>query len=97
MSETMYDGYIIIENDDGYYQIGNVEFPTYDEALEWVDSEKQDFEPSTKLHTYIFYYIDNYTDSCYSEEVIARSRYEAEILLRRNNDVYHIVDCYRVK
>ena len=99
MSETAYKDYIIKENDEGYFQIGNMEFPTFDEALDWVDSEFEEtdypiIESKPRLRTYRFFYVDDETDRCFSEDVDAYNFQEAERLLRSNYDVYSIVGYY---
>lgn len=67
MEEYEYRGYTISQTRDGYFEItvGNTtyEFPSYDEAADWVDQEIADPTPkySAKLHTYhIFYVTDSY-------------------------------------
>ena len=96
MNEYDYKGYVITENYDGYYVIGEYEFTSLDEAMDWVD----DLEPTEnipaepKLNTYQFFFIDDGTDRSFDAYIEARSYEEAERKLRRNYDVYQITDWY---
>jgi len=93
MNEYFYKGYTIVETEDGYYQIDRFEFPSYDEATEWVDSMEETPEyKAPKLHTYLFFYIDNATDQAFQAKVVAQDLQDAKCLLRDNYDVYMITD-----
>ena len=94
MDDYDYRGYSISETPDGTYIIDDFEFPTFCEAIEWVDDMvKESTEPQKpKLHNYLFFYIDNATDQSFEAKVLAYNLEEAKKLLRQNYDVYSIVD-----
>lgn len=95
MNEYDYNGYTITETPDGYYRVGDYEFPTYDEALDWIDSNDEVPDMDTKRrHTFVFYYVDYDLDRCVEEPIVAYSEAEAELKLRREYNVETILDCY---
>jgi hypothetical protein len=44
-----------------------------------------------ELKTYIFFYVDDYTDRSFEAYIEAHNYQEAEKKLRREYDVYHII------
>ena len=93
MNEYFYMGYNIVETEDGYYQVGDFEFPSYDEAIEWIDDVMAEPAPvKSKLHTYLFFYVDKATDQAFQATVKAQNLQEAKSLLRDAYDVYMITD-----
>ena len=92
MNEYEYNGYVITETDDGYFVIGDFEFPTCGEAIEWVDQMN---EPAV-MHSYqIFYVTKNGYDDY--EVVDAYTESEAKQKLRRKYpDIEYIPDCMRL-
>ena len=97
MNEYDYKGYTIIETSDGYYQIGDFEFPSLDDAMDWVDDMETDTPAPAKepkLHTYLFFYVDRATDAAFEAKVVAKDLSEAKKILRQNYDVYSIADYY---
>lgn len=98
MEEYEYRGYTIIENSDGYFEVADLEFPSIDEAMDWVD-EQEDYIPEpnpSELHKYVFFYIDQATDMSFEVMIEAANYKNAEKKLRREYDVYSIADWYRV-
>lgn len=96
MENYFYKGYLIEETSDGYYLIEQYEFPSLDEAMDWVD-EMSASAPIAKpkkseVHTYLLFYVDNATDRAFEAEVRAGSLQEAEAILRQEYDVYMITD-----
>ena len=93
MNEYFYRGYNIVETKDGYYRVGDFEFPSYDEAIEWVDDVMAEQAPvKSKLHTFLFFYVDNATDQAFQAKVVAKDLQEAKSILKDNYDVYMITD-----
>ena len=93
-----YRGYKIYETPDGYYTVGDIEFYSVDEAMDWVD-EEEDYVPPPKpkkLHKYIFFYVDRATDCSFEVVIDAYSYEEAEKKLYRDYDVYSIADWYKI-
>ena len=96
MNEYEYNGYVITENYDGYYVVGEYEFPSLDEAMDWIDDlnpvdDVQGISEPT-LHTYHIFFVDDGTDRSFDAYEEAYSYEEAERKLRRDYDVYHIID-----
>lgn len=97
MEDYDYKGYRIYVTDEGYFQIGDSEFPTLEEAMDWVDSqEESDILDEPKVHKYIFFYVDRKTDRSFEVCIEAESYKEAERRLRREYDVYMIAGYYRI-
>lgn len=93
MEEYFYKGYTIVETEDGYYQVDQFEFPSYDEATEWIDDmEETPAYTEPRLHTYLFFYVDKGTDQAFEAKVLAHDLTEAKRILRQNYDVYTIAD-----
>ena len=98
MEEYEYRGYTIIENSDGYFEVAHYEFPSMEEAMDWVD-EQEDYVPevhSPEMHKYIFFYVDKATDRCFEALIEADNYKNAEKILRAEYDVYSIADWYKV-
>lgn len=103
MEEYSYRGYSIEYNEFGNYEIDFddcvMEFTTYEEATEWIDTYLDEHSThAPKLHTYhIFFATEDY-DRGYDEIVTAYSEDEAISKVRRlNPDLAYITDCYRFK
>ncbi len=102
MDEYIYRGYTITETSDGYYAIGDMEFPSYDEACDWVDAElestletEEDLGDSKKIHTYIIYYIAD--NRAYETPVEAPNIAEAKKVIWRDYDPdANILDWYAI-
>ena len=96
MDEYEYRGYTIIENDNGYYVIEDIEFPSYDEACDWVDDQLYGMEtPEPELHTYHIFYAT--ADRGYDDYVSAYSKAEAERKLRKQYpDILYITENYPI-
>jgi len=95
MDDFDYKGYIISSADDGNYLVAGIEFPSLDEAMDWVDDAVDSGEtdlPEPRLHTYLLFYIDNATDRAFEAKVVAKTLSEAKSILRQNYDVYAITD-----
>ena len=89
MEPEYYRGYLIELNDNGYYEIcfNNeiVEFVSYEEALDWIDSQLE--EP--KMHTYHVFYATK--DRGYDEFIQAYSSKEAEAKVwNMHDDILYI-------
>lgn len=98
MEEYEYNGAIITETFDGNYAIGDVEFPTLDEAIDWWDEQNDVYESEPpKKNKYVIFYIDNATDLSFEVCIEATSYKEAEKILRREYDVYAVTDWYVVE
>ena len=105
MNSIDYKGYEIFETPDGYYTIGDIEFYSIDEAMDWVD-DQEDYDTQESLqpplvtperiHTYHFFYVDRATDRSFNVLIEAKNYKEAEKKLCRGYDVYRITDCYQV-
>lgn len=101
MDSIDYRGYEIFETQEGYYTIGDIEFYSIDEAMDWVD-EQEDYIPEPKqpeplkLHKYIFFYVDKATDRSFEAVIEAYNYKEAEQKLRSQYDVYSIADWYQI-
>lgn len=90
-----YKGYIITLSDGGNFQVDDLEFPTFDEAMDWIDSLED--SPATplahnQLHTYLFFFVDNATDRSEQACIKAKNYNDAVDILYANYDVYHIAD-----
>lgn len=88
MNEYEYGGYVINETSDGYFVIGDFEFPSFEEATEWVDQMNEP-EP---IHTYQLSYVtrDEYSDR---EIISAPSRADAlNKLLAMYSDIDYVAD-----
>lgn len=98
MEEYEYNGSIITETFDGNYMVDDVEFPTLDEAIDWLDDQVDIPEtPEHKLHTYVIFYIDNATDMAFEVSIQAYNFKEAEKILRRDYDVFAVTDWYVIE
>lgn len=98
MEEYEYNGCIISENLDGNYEIEGYEFPTLDEAVDWLDEQSDLAEPEdTKLHKYVIFYIDKATDMSFEVCIEATNYKEAERILRKEYDVFAVTDWYMVR
>lgn len=88
MNEYEYGGYIINETSDGYFVIGDFEFPSYEEATAWIDQMNEP-EP---MHTFLLFYVtaDGYSDR---ENISAHSRADAlNKLLAMYSDIDYVTD-----
>ena len=87
MNEYEYGGYIIKETPEGYF-IGDFEFPSFEEATEWVDMMNEP-EP---MHAYLLFYVtvDGYSDR---ENIRAHSKADAlNKLLAMHSDIDSVKD-----
>ena len=92
-----YRGYGINEVDD-CFQVGRIQFESFDAALDWIDDEL-DYLPEPappKLHKYIIFYVDRATDRCFEAVIDGYTYNEAEATLRKEYDVYSIADWYKI-
>ena len=91
MDGFYYKDYWIESDEAGYYHIGFIEFPSVDEAMDWVDA-KESYEAKRRpvMHTYLFFYVDKATDQSYQARIQAENYKEAEKILYQDYDVYHI-------
>lgn len=90
-----YKGYIITISDSGNFQVDDLEFPTFDEAMDWIDSmEDSPATPIThnQLHTYLFFFVDNATDRSERAYIKAKNYNDAVDILYADYDVYQIAD-----
>lgn len=96
MEDFEYNGFIITETDDGYFQTEGVEFPSVEDAMDWIDSLLADAEITKsapqKLHTYQIFYVDNATDRAFETKIKARTWAEAQEILYEEYDVYMVTD-----
>lgn len=91
-TSSMYKGYEIIGLEDGDFIVGDNRFPTYDEAMEWIDSNCEESETSMPIpHQYKMFYVDGATDRCLETIITASSYREAKKLLIKDYDVYRII------
>lgn len=96
-SET-YRGYEIYDNDSGYHiwtddkYKKRINFPSVDEAFEWIDDQLDEEEPS--LSEYQIRWIPTDNDVVYTNSVDAVSKEEAIKVFKRKyrNQVYKILD-----
>ena len=98
MESIDYRGHEIFITPEDYYDVGDIEFSSLDEAMDWID-EQEDYVPepkSPKMHKYIFFYVDRATDRSFEEVIEAHNPKEAEKKLRQECDVYHIADWYKI-
>lgn len=94
MDEYEYKGHIITETEDGYWQVGQYEFPSYDEALDWIDSEEELPEVSdSRTFVYRVHYVDTdgYPDQI---DIISDSRESAERQAAQCCDVDYYTGTY---
>jgi len=97
MEDYDYKGYRIYVTDDGYFQVGESEFISLEDAMDWIDSQEEpDTLEESKVHKYIFFYVDRKTDRSFEVCIEAKSYKEAERILRRSYDVYMITDYYKI-
>lgn len=96
MEDFEYNGFIITETDDGYFQTEGVEFLSVEDAMDWIDSLLADAEITKsapqKLHTYLIFYVDNATDQAFETKIKARTWAEAQEILYEEYDVYMVTD-----
>ena len=100
MTSYDYKGYTISETSDGYYQVGEYEFPSFDEAMDWIDEDIQDDvedislynEEPIQKHKYLIYFAEFGLDQGSMMPVDAYSEAEAEDWLRKHFDVAYITD-----
>ena len=100
MTSYDYKGYTISETSDGYYQVGEYEFSSFDEAMDWIDEDVQDDiedvspynEVLPQKHKYLIYFAEYGLDQGSMMPVDAYSEAEAESWLRRHFDVAYITD-----
>lgn len=100
MWDYTYRGYQIDETETGNFVVSGVEFPTCDEALDWIDSELSDDSDDVEspvLHTYLIFYVDNQDDRKYKEIISAYSYEEAKEILMSEYDVYTITDGFLIE
>lgn len=99
MWDYTYRGYQIDETETGNFVVNGVEFPTCDEALDWIDSELSESEDveSPVLHTYRIFYIDDHDDRQYEEIISAYSYEEAKEILMFEYDVYTITSGFLIE
>ena len=100
MSSYDYKGYVIFEDSEGYYIVDGIEFPSYDEACDWIDdtcdTDDTDFDEPVMRTYHIFYVTTDYTCG-YDEFIDAYSPEEAEQKLRKMyHDVAYVADCYPI-
>ena len=103
MNEYDYNGYTITEVPEGYYAVNGIQFPSYDEACDWID-EVLHYPPFTtnpnpvpELHTYHISYVTKSYDRGYDEYITAYTPEAAEKYLRRlHRDIAYISDFYEV-
>ena len=103
MTSYDYRGYVIFEDEEGYFIVDNCEFTSFDEACEWIDDfyrsiDTQDGVPTPwGRHTYHIFYVTTAYDQGYDDFVIAYNEREAiQILRDRYPDIAYIADCYEV-
>lgn len=108
MTSYDYKGYTISETSDGYYQVGEYEFPSFDEAMDWIDEDIQETcealppyderfsEPERTMHKYLIYFAEYGLDQGSMMPVDAYSEAEAESWLRRHFDVDYITDIMEI-
>lgn len=100
MEEYNYRGYPIGYNTAGNYEIDFddcvMEFVSYDEATEWIDSYLEK-HPKPVLHTYhIFYVTEDYIQG-YDDYITAYNENDAIAQLKQlNPDLEYITDCYQI-
>ena len=100
MTSYDYKGYTISETSDGYYQVGEYEFPSFDEAMDWIDEDIQDDTDDISLyneepiqkHKYLIYFAERGLDQGSMIPVDAYSEDDAVAWLRRHFDVAYITD-----
>lgn len=97
MNEYDYKGYIITENLAGNYEVNGCEFPSLDEAMDWVDDIKSTEEPAEQHIYYVSYLIDK--GNSHSEDYIWA--YDSRDAIRRikmqNPDLHRVLQCYRTE
>ena len=100
MNEYEYRNYVIVETPDGYYQVGEYEFPSYEEACDLIDDLLDTSEPdenSSMLKTFHIFYVTKSYRQGYDEFVEAYSEEEAiQKLKRKYKDIAYIADCYEI-
>ena len=96
MEEYDYKGYTITE-DNGYFYVGDNEFYSLDDAMDWIDDtvEEVDDTPSVP-YTYHIYYVTKDYNRGYDDFIEAYNEEEAIRKLKRmHRDIAYIADCYR--
>ena len=98
-----YCGYIITETEDGYFAVDDCEFPTYDDACDYIDSllgyptvyDGSSLVP--ELHLYHIFYVTKSMDRGYDDYISAYSEDDAIVeLKRKHRDIAYIADIYVV-
>ena len=89
-----YSGHCTVEN---YHTGLSMDFETFDDACNWIDEQTDDpeeeiIEEDGRLHTYLFFFVDNETDRSEQAYIKARNYDEAVDILYEEYDVYHIAD-----
>ena len=99
MDEYDYRGYTITE-DAGYFYIGDREFYSIDDAMDWVDDMLTEDEYGyivPTLNVYHIHYVTKSYDRGYDEFVEAQTEEDAIRKLRHwHRDIAYIADCYKV-
>lgn len=97
MWDYTYRGYQIDETETGNFVVNGVEFPTCDEAMDWIDSELSNDVELPVMHTYQIFYVDNYDDRQHKEIISAYSYEEAKEILMSEYDVYTITGGFLIE
>ena len=104
MESIDYRGYEIVITPEDYYDVGDIEFSSLDEAMDWIDEDIQETcealppyderfsEPERTMHKYLIYFAEYGLDQGSMMPVDAYSEAEATDWLRKHFDVAYITD-----
>ncbi len=102
MTSYDYRGYVIFEDNEGYFIVDDCEFTSFDEACDWVDDQYEsdpaiEETSSTILRTYHIFYVTKDYSQGFDDFIEAYSEDDAEQRLRRRHpDIAYIADCYPI-
>ena len=82
---------------ENYHTGFSADFETFDAACEWIDEQLDDDEEveegdNGKVHTYLFFYVDDDTDRSERAYIKARNYDEAVDILYDEYSVYQVAD-----
>jgi len=98
MGEYVYKGYMITEDENGYYWVNTStgdsasEFESFDAACDWIDSADAATQAALPTHTFQIFYIDDATDRGFEARIQAHDINEALRTLYDEYDVYQVTD-----
>ena len=96
-NEFDYKGYVITENFVGNYEVNGYEFPTIEEAMDWIDDLDTTEESEGPYMYYVSYLVAN-GNRHYDEYLWAYDKQDAINQVKSDNpDLYRLLQCYRAE